>query len=516
MKFTKIILVLSILLVNVKMQGQLFTTLFEDKNQINLQPGHLRLNTLQIDGKIYYTIPSGPKIADGPQLCVVDVNGKNGRVIPGTFMIGTNFLAATDMFIYYCSYDGTKKLYNLYRMNKATEKVEVVTYETTNKPWQYSYDYGAADAKMYTYKDKLVLVGFLNDYQNKKLLRSLCVIEDNLPVAITLSLNDSWGQNNEFQTNSTPVKDEIAITDSSIYFYQNDTIKNRKINIRFYKRDNIKNKKPYEYASTIPIAENGMEPIEYKMLYVNKKIFTLLKPLDKKNTSDNAFLFEGQNYTVSSYLKGFELSSYNVFMKAFGNIIYIGDRFHLYKYETEAKRLTLLLNIKPEAAGLLKGISFIQNQEYLLQGTDGTIFAAINTFHDFGPNNPRKNGYQKIVAINPNNTVDTLFTTWVNCAREINTLDENPNFVLGKSLYKIGQKSTTDWKTTEEWLEKYSKENNWKPIRIDIPEVKKYDKYVNTTTQPNVLQLPYGLLIKAKYYGKKNLKEKEVMYLFTE
>ena len=123
------VVVICLMLLTVKTNAQVFTTLFNDENQITLQDGHLRLNTLQLYGKIYYTSKAGVSAEGASVLCVVDVNGKNGKQLPQTRMIGANYLAATSNYIYYNSYVDNIRQYYLYRMNIATEKVELVVYD---------------------------------------------------------------------------------------------------------------------------------------------------------------------------------------------------------------------------------------------------------------------------------------------------------------------------------------------------------------------------------------------------
>jgi hypothetical protein len=158
--------------------GQVFTKLDVGDNIIAKGDGNLRLNALVSDGKIYYTGKIGMAAQAASLLCVVDYDGKNGKYFPQTYMIGANFIAATQQFIYYCSYVENNRMYDLYRFNKVTEKVEKIVQKENGSPLIYGIDAGAAFSKMYTYKDKLALVGFLYYGKDKKVVRLLSIIED--------------------------------------------------------------------------------------------------------------------------------------------------------------------------------------------------------------------------------------------------------------------------------------------------------------------------------------------------
>ena len=155
-------LLLLLLLFHLNGEAQVFTTLFNNVNNISVKEANLRLNALQIDGKIYYTTDIGSNSEAASVLCVVDANGANGKQFPQTRMIGSNFLAATESYIYYNSYNSSSDNYYLYRLNKTTEIVEEIITEDSGNRWPYATGMTKMFAKMYTYKDKLVLAGFYN------------------------------------------------------------------------------------------------------------------------------------------------------------------------------------------------------------------------------------------------------------------------------------------------------------------------------------------------------------------
>ena len=489
--------------------GQVFTKLNVEDNIIATNDGSLRLNALESDGKIYYTTRTGTAAQAASLLCVIDKDGKNNKLFAQTYMIGANFITATDQFIYYNSYVDKYSSYDFYRFNKTSEKVEKIIYSETGDPVSYGIDAGVAFSKTYTFKDKLALVGFAYGGKEGNILRHLAIVEDASPTPIFVSAN--VGKGGGFETSFIPSNDEIAITESSIIYYNtNDSTK--AIDLNFNKRlNNNYPDKYFLYPRPTDFKKNGYKPIGIKLTYANGKIYTLLQKIDD-SINDSAYLYMGDILGVGGTLLDLKntLSYYGIFMKAFGNNIYFGDKFKLYKYDVNTNSTRQLINLVPDENGLLSGIGLIQNQDYLLQSTDGTIFIGINTFYDFGPKVVRQNGVQTILAINPNNTVDTVCKIeGVNCSRENYKIDNNPSFVVNNSFYRIGR-----GENYKEWLIKYNKENNWQPTRIDYPQIKKYETIGNTGYAPSIFQLPNALLINNIYSSKK--RNIQSMYLFTE
>lgn len=500
-------LVVLLILFHISTEAQVFNTLFNNVNSISLNQGNLRINVLQTDGKIYYTMDTGSPSEGASILCVVDSNGKNGKQLPQTRMVGSNFLAATESYIYYNSYNSTYDIYYIYRLNKKTEKVEEIITEDSGNRWPYATGITKMFAKMYTYKDKLVLAGFYKVNNSPMPGRSLCVIEDKSPYARLLSTVNLTSKDPGISTNFYLTKDEIAITDTIVYSY-NYYPENQEKKICYYLKNFKGNSKPYGGFGEITLLKSGYVPIENKLVSTSDRIYSLIK----KTNTDSAYVMEIKGQNGNRVGQTFELNSDNVFMKVYDNNIFFGDRMHLYKYDTLKKEVITIIQLKKDPAELLYGIGLIQNQDFLLRGNDGIVYFAINTFKDVGAST-KKYGSKKIVAVHPDNSIETVCTiNDINCSRTNYEPDFNASFIIGKSLYTIHN----DYNNNTQWLEKYSKENNWKPIRIDYPAIKNFNPYFDYSNAPKVFQLSDRLLVNVLYKNSNNTKETQMMYLFTE
>lgn len=485
--------------------AQRFTITSKDQSLISLSDGSLRQNLVQSDGKIYYSTDIFKDAND--YLSEINIASGNSRLLRWTPMQGACALAATTQFIYYISYLSEKKSYALYRFNKDTDKVEPIVTED-DKPVLYSRDWHN-QSRMYSNKDVLVFLSVSNRENNT---RRLNVVLDSLPIAYSISNNTADFQAKEgVSVSYYPMADEIAITDSMVYLYTKKTNFSNGINV-FRKYDPKKITRPFPFSSFLNLDSLGYEPLNDKLVEANGKVYTIMQKKGEKKLENNASLveFEGKNGSIMANLTFSKENEIWVdkFVKVFGKLLYISDAKNLYEYNTITKKLKTLVQLKGNVY-----FGLIQNEEYVLQGNDGTIFASIREGKYDEKRNIRDYLKHKVVAIHPTGTVDTICTiNDIKYNRTFYSVDRHPSFVVGNSLYRV----TYSYSEGNEWLIKYSKENNWTPVRIDYPAIKKYKPFPDSYTQPAVFQLKDALLIRTRYGAAKKGPDLELMYLYTE
>jgi hypothetical protein len=485
--------------------AQKFTTTSKDQHLISLSDGSLRLNYVQSDGKVYYSTDVFKD--DNDYLSEINMGSGNSRLLPWTPTQGACALAATTQFIYYISYLSEKKSYALYRLNKGTDKVEPIVSED-NKPVLYSRDWHN-QSRMYTNKDVLVFLSVSNRENNT---RSLNVVLDSLPIAYSISNNATdFRATQGVSVSYYPMSDEIAITDSMVYLYTKKTNLSNGINV-FRKYDARKPNRPFPFSSFVNLDSVGYEPLNDKLVAANGKVYSIMQKKGEKKTENNARLveFEGKEGNIIATLTFSKENEMWVdkFVKVFGNLLYICDAKNLYEYNTATRKLKTVIQLKGNVY-----FGLIQNEEYLLQGNNGTIFASIREGMYDEKRKIRDYLKHKVVAIHATGTVDTICTIDdIKYGRTFYSVDRHPSFVMGNSLYRVNY----DAATKNEWLIKYSKENNWAPVRIDYPDIKKYKLFPDLFTKPAVFQLKDALLIRTRYGAAKRGTDVEVMYLYTE
>jgi len=471
--------------------SQSFTVLTFDERPIQTGNGHLRKNAVLSDNKIYYTTLAGSSAT--AYLTVVNTDGSGLKIFTNTLMEGANFLKATEKFIYYNSYLPAENIYHLYRFNKQTEQVELITNAENGKAWLFNTSYPSV-SRMYAFKNKLILAGkFKSNTSGDS--RSLCVVEDDAPRAYYLSANLNLFGSDGLSVSLVPRPDEVAVGDSLIAYYEKDIKSNK--HLYFSKAATVNGIKKYTPKTKLDFDKYDYDSFNDKVVCRNNIFYFLFS---KKNRTGNdlpAYLmqFDGTKFTT---LAGLQAEPFGVFMQVIGDDIYMGDLAHVYKYGIKTKNITNLLT-------LAKGsLAMIQEQELLLPAADGSVFLAFDKHTEQNPTS--QFGIRTILSIDAKQKTDTVTSFfYVDMNRSYDTPEPKSLYVIGNDLYQPDFDATQN-----QVLKVYSKKNNWIPTTVNLPEVQKYA--VRPGGNQLLIQLPESFLFQTDYQDKKKKTQKKVLF----